>query len=64
MKNNPLLSIAIPTFNRGETLYKNVNRILENNSTDFEIVISDNNSNDNTYDLISSINDNRIKNNR
>ncbi|GAB4300408.1 MAG: hypothetical protein Fur0025_40050 [Oscillatoriaceae cyanobacterium] len=43
-----ILSICIPTFNRSECLLKNLTRLLPEITTDMEIVISDNNSDDNT----------------
>jgi len=55
--NNPLLSICIPTYNRAEHLKEtilsivNQKRFVETN--DVEIVISDNNSNDETPKIIS-----------
>ena len=61
MEPNRLLTIAIPTYNRGTVLFGNILKMLKNSSTDFEIIISDNASPDNTQQLILAINDPRLK---
>lgn len=61
MEQNSVLTIAIPTYNRGSVLNDNVLKMLKNPSLDFEIVISDNASPDNTQQLILAINDPRVK---
>lgn len=58
----PILSICIPTYNRGEFAYAAAKHILDNWYTDeIEVVISDNHSKDNTKQLIESIRDSRLK---
>jgi glycosyltransferase involved in cell wall biosynthesis len=54
-----LLSILIPTYNRSTLLYKNLcitRSILSDNNlkNEIEIIISDNNSEDNTFNMINS----------
>jgi len=50
---NPLLSICIPTYNRGEYLRKTLNSILTGEiDNSFEIVVSDNCSSDNTKQIV------------
>ncbi len=61
MKNNILLSICIPTYNRGEILNQNLKQILEIKSQDIEFVISDNASSDNTKSILKQLKDPRIK---
>lgn len=55
MKNNPILSICIPTYNRAEyldqTLYSITNQKIFQETNDIEIVISDNCSEDNTREI-------------
>ena len=58
----PVLSICIPTYNRGEFAYAAAKHLLDNWAGDeIEVVISDNNSEDNTQQLIESIKDCRLK---
>ena len=62
----PVLSICIPTYNRGKILYNRIKEYLKSNNQNFEIVVSDNNSPDNTVELMESIKDDRfifVKNN-
>jgi len=47
----PLVSVGIPTYNRGHTLEKAVLSILNQNYSNLEIIISDNASSDNTQEL-------------
>jgi glycosyltransferase involved in cell wall biosynthesis len=44
MKNSPLLSIVIPTWNRVDSLCSLIESIGHKNDPELEIVISDNNS--------------------
>lgn len=58
----PILSICIPTYNRGEFAYAAAKHLLDNwGGDEIEVVISDNNSQDNTQQLIKSIKDCRLK---
>lgn len=59
--NQPLLSICIPTYHRGKTVYNTVKSILENNIDFIEVVVSDNASPDDTKELLASIRDERLK---
>ncbi len=57
----PLVSIVIPTFNRARTIVRSVHSILTQTFQDFEIIIIDDCSTDNTEDIIKSkFNDKRI----
>ena len=58
---NPILSICIPTYNRGKFAYDAAMHILSAyKGDDIEVVISNNCSEDNTEELISQINDPRL----
>jgi len=59
--NDPLISICIPCYNSETTIEHTINSLLEQTYTNFEIIISDNHSTDNTIDVIKSISDSRIK---
>ena len=57
----PLFSVIIPTFNRAEKLSICLNSVLKQTFTDYEIVIINNGSTDNTENLIlNKYNDSRI----
>lgn len=53
---NPFLSICIPTFNRSNYLNELITLLLEEigDRKDIQIVISDNNSNDNTPEIVAA----------
>lgn len=55
------ISFCIPTFNRLNSLKLAVNSIIKNKFEDFEICISDNNSNDGTVEFLKQISSNNIK---
>lgn len=57
----PLLSICIPTFRRGNIVYNTVLDHLSFKNDEIEVVVSDNGSPDNTIELLSSIEDTRLK---
>ena len=58
---NKLVSIIIPTWNRGYCLKQSIDSILSQTYKNFEIIIIDDNSTDNTENLIKSIDDSRIR---
>ena len=55
------ISFCIPTFNRINTLKLAINSILKNNFENFEICISDNNSNDGTVEFLKQISSSKIR---
>jgi len=64
MKNNPMLptvTIGIPTYNRSGMLWQAIQSILQQSYQDFEIVVSDDCSPDDTAQVVASFNDKRIK---
>lgn len=52
-KKNVPLSIVIPTYNRSQYLERCLNSILNQDMDDFEIIVSDNNSTDDTKEMMS-----------
>ena len=60
----PKVSVILPTYNRVNYLLESVNSILEQSFTDFELIISDNASTDNTEEIVKGIKDKRIVYNR
>lgn len=57
----PLLSICIPTYNRGEVVVDRVRRILEYEGYNIEIIILDNCSTDSSFADIKELKDSRVK---
>lgn len=56
----PLVTIAIPNYNYGRYLDDCIGSVLAQTYTDFELLISDNCSSDNSLDIINKYNDKRI----
>lgn len=56
----PLVSIVIPTYNRAKYLREAIQSVLEQSFLDFELVIADNGSEDETGSVIQSFDDERI----
>lgn len=61
MLSEPFFSIVIPTRNRADTLQYTIKTILNQNFQDYEIIVCNNNSIDNTEEVINSFSDERIK---
>ena len=57
----PFFSVVIPTYNHEVFLEKAVKSVLNQTFTDYEIIIIDNYSDDNTENLIKSLNNKNIK---
>lgn len=56
-----MVSIIIPTYNRADTIRKSIDSILEQTYTNFELIIVDDGSTDNTEEIVHSVNDERLK---
>lgn len=56
-----MVSIIIPTYNRASTLKRCIESLLDQTYSDFEIIIVDDNSRDNSEAIIKNISDPRIK---
>ena len=63
MQNNqkPLFSIVIPTYNRAEFIGKAIQSVKDQLFNDWELIVVDDGSTDNTKEVVFSFNDNRIK---
>ena len=61
LPHSPLISVVIPTYNRGVLLKKAIESVVAQSYENIEIIIVDNNSTDNTDEVISSFVDSRIK---
>lgn len=61
MKKSPTVSIIINTYNGEEYIGQAIDSALNQSYFDFEIIIWDNNSTDNTYNIVKSYSDSRIR---
>ncbi len=59
--NNPLFSVIIPTYNRAVMLYKSINAVVNQTFEDWELIVIDDASNDNTYKVVSDFENYKIK---
>ena len=57
---SPLISIVIPTYNRANLVGKAIQSILDQSYENWELIIVDNYSDDNTKEVIKAFNDDRI----
>lgn len=60
--NHPLISIVMPTYNSEKTIKKSIQSIIEQSYSNWELLITDDCSSDNTVDIVNSFssNDHRI----
>ena len=56
-----LISVCIPVFNGEEYILDCINSVLEQNFTNYELLIVDNCSTDGTSNIVNNINDERIR---
>ncbi|WP_112182164.1 MULTISPECIES: glycosyltransferase [Paraliobacillus] len=61
LKNEPLISIIMPTYNRGDVLDQSIKSVLEQSYTNWELLICDDGSTDNTEKTIAKYMDSRIR---
>lgn len=54
-------SVLMPTYNGSKWVEQTINSILRQSYSNFELIVSDDNSTDNTIDVIKNIKDSRIK---
>lgn len=58
---NPLISVVMSTYNRENMVKESIDSILNQTFSDFEFIIIDDCSTDNTFEIIKQYNDDRIK---
>lgn len=57
----PFFSIIIPTYNRAHTIKTPIDSIIRQTFTDWELIIVDDGSTDDTLEIVASYNDSRIR---
>jgi glycosyltransferase involved in cell wall biosynthesis len=57
----PKVSVVIPTYNRAEFVPVAIKSVLDQTFKDFEIIVVDDGSDDNTEEVVASLTDHRIK---
>lgn len=57
----PTVSVVIPTYNRANLLKRAIKSVLNQEFKDFELIIVDDASSDNTFEVVESIEDGRIR---
>lgn len=60
-KNDYLVSIIMPCFNSANFIQESIDSVLSQTYHNFELIIIDDASNDDSLDIIKSFSDNRIK---
>ena len=59
--NKPLVSVCIPAYNAGQTIGKTLDSIINQNYPNFEIIVSDNHSTDNTAEIVNQYQKCKVK---
>ncbi len=59
--NKPTVSVIIPTYNRADLISRSIGSVLNQTFKDFEVLVIDDGSTDNTENIINSFNNSRIK---
>lgn len=57
----PFFSIVIPTWNRADMIAKTLDSVLAQTFTDFEVIVVDDGSTDNTKEVVESFTDTRLQ---
>jgi glycosyltransferase involved in cell wall biosynthesis len=61
LENNATISVIIPTYNRAHLLKKSIDSVLNQTYANLEVIVIDDNSSDNTDEVLNRYNDERIR---
>jgi len=61
MKNEPFISVVVPTYNRAHLITSTLASLLDQNYKNYEVIVVDDGSTDNTEDVVLAIPDDRLK---
>ncbi len=61
IKNSPLVSVIIPTYNGESTILRAINSVLNQTYSNLELIIVDDCSKDNTFEVVKNVKDKRVK---
>jgi glycosyltransferase involved in cell wall biosynthesis len=61
MIKNPIVSVIIPTYNRAHLIVRAIRSVLNQTYQDFEIIVIDDGSTDNTEEIIRGFKDKKVK---
>jgi glycosyltransferase involved in cell wall biosynthesis len=61
MNTNPFISIVVPTYNRAHLIVDTINSLLQQDYPDYEVLVVDDGSTDNTQEIVTSIQNKRLK---
>lgn len=61
LESSPLVSVVIATLNRAELLKQSIHSVLNQSFGDFELIVVDDGSSDQTEEMVRSIGDDRIR---
>ncbi|WP_413199766.1 glycosyltransferase [Nostoc piscinale] len=61
IQNIPKISVVIPTYNSEKTIKTTIDSVLSQSFTDFELIVINDGSTDSTLDIVSQIQDARLK---
>jgi len=59
--NNPQVSVILPTYNRAHLIKRSIQSVLDQTFQDFEIIVVDDGSSDNTEEQVKSFNNQKIR---
>jgi glycosyltransferase involved in cell wall biosynthesis len=60
-KDNPTVSVIIPTYNRSQLVGRAIQSVLNQTYQDFDLIVVDDASTDNTEEVVKNFNDERIR---
>lgn len=57
---NPIFSVVVPSYNRAHLIERTINSVMNQTYQNFELIIVDDGSTDNTEEIVSTITDSRV----